>query len=615
MVCGQNPGMIRSLVPTLGAVLLTCACAAPIASNHSPEAAGAPVTVGIVAINDFHGNIEPPHQSVPVTQPDGRVIQVPAGGAAWLASAIDAVRARHPNHLTVSAGDLIGASQLSSGLFLDEPTIGVWNRIGLDYNAVGNHEFDNGVEELRRKQTGGCKQHSVRRPCQVERFRGASFSFLAANVITADGHTLFPATALRSFGTGRTRVSVGLIGLTLRNTEHLVSREGLEGVRFQDEAQTINALVPQLKAEGADAIVVLIHQGGRTRGKPDPQGCEALWGDIVPVLDKLDSRIDVVVSGHTHWDYVCDYGKINPAKPFLLTSAGVYGELVTDISIQIDPRSHRVVGKQAYNVIVQSPGYPGIRGPLVNTDLYPQFKPRPDIAAYVDRYVAAAKAFSLRHAGKLAGIAERPGGDGSHSGGTLGSLIADAQLAATASAGAQIAFTNPFGIRAPHQLVPARDGTLTFGQLYLVQPFSNTLVTQTMTGTEIKAVLEQGFDNVDPVQVLAPSNGFFFSFDMSRPVGDRVVMMTLNGAPIDPAKYYRVTTNSFLASGGDSFSGFTMQRDAVIGMRDIDALEAWLKALPPRPVPSDTRYQDLRPDVTSPGPQAMNKQVLPEPGP
>jgi 5'-nucleotidase len=212
-------------------------------------------------------------------------------------------------------------------------------------------------------------------------------------------------------------------------------------------------------------------------------------------------------------------------------------------------------------------------------------------------------------------MAERPDGDSSRTGGTLGSLIADAQLAATAEAGAQVAFTNPFGIRAPHQLVPAPDGTLTLGQLYQVQPFNNTLVTQTMTGTEIKAVLEQGFDNVDPVQVLAPSHGFFFRFDMSRPVGERVVTMTLNGAPIDPAKDYRVTTNSFLASGGDSFSGFLKQRDAVIGMPDIEALEAWLKALPPRPVPSDTRYQNLQPDITSPRPQTMNSRTLPAPRP
>jgi 5'-nucleotidase len=603
--------MSHRLFATFAAAVLIVASTAPTTAPGKAPATRQPVTVGIAAINDFHGSIEPPHQSVPVTQADGRVIQVPAGGAAWVASAIDSLRAKYHNHLTVSAGDLIGGSQLNSALFLDEPTIGVWNRIGLDFNAVGNHEFDSGVEELRRKQAGGCIQHTVRKPCLVEQFKGANFSFLAANVVAADGHTLFPASALRRFGTGRNRVTVGLIGLTLKDTGHLVSPEGIEGFHFEDEVQTINALVPQLKAKGADAVVVLIHQGGRTRGSPDPQGCERLWGDIVPILDKLDSRVDIVVSGHTHWDYVCDYATINPGKPFLVTSAGIYGELVTDISIQIDPRAHRVVGKQAHNVIVQSPGYPNARGPTVNTDLYPRFEPRPDIAEYVARYADAGRAYAQRKVGSLAGPVERPKGDSSNAGGTLGNLIADAQLAATAGAGAQIAFMNAFGIRAPHRLVPAADGSLTFGQLYQVQPFNNTLLTQTMTGAEIKAALEQGFDATDPVQVLAPSHGFFFSFDMSRPIGDRVVTMTLNGAPIDPAKDYRVTTNSFLANGGDSFAQFMKQRDAVPGMSDVEALEAWLKALPPRPVPSDLRYQDLRPDITPVKPPTMNSQALP----
>jgi 5'-nucleotidase len=592
--------------------LLTAGCAAPMGSRPGGAAvAGRPVTVGIVAINDFHGNIEPPRQSVPVTQPDGSVVQVPAGGAAWVASAIDSIRAKYPNHLTVSAGDLIGGSQLNSALFLDEPTIGVMNRIGLDFNAVGNHEFDSGVEELKRKQTGGCIQHTAHRPCQVEPFKGAQFMFMAANVLTAEGGTLFPATALRSFGNGRDKVTVGLIGVTLKGTEHLVSPEGIKGVRFVEEVETINALVPQLKAKGADAVVVLIHQGGRTKGSPNPQGCEALWGEILPILDKLDTRIDVVVSGHTHWDYVCDYATINPAKPFLLTSAGVFGELVTDIAIQIDPRSHRVVSKSAHNVIVQSPGYANARGPIGNTALYPQFEPRPDIAQYVARYTEAGKAYTQRKVGSIAGLVERPQGDASRTGGTLGNLIADAQLAASAGAGAQIAFMNPFGIRAPHQLSPGPDGSLTFGQLYQVQPFNNTLVTQSMTGAELKAVIEQGFDQVDPVQVIAPSQGFFFAFDMTRPVGDRVVKMTLNGVPIDPAREYRVTTNSFLASGGDSYSGFAKQRNAVIGMSDIEALESWLKAVPARPVPAETRYQDMHPEVTPPKPPTMNSQPLP----
>ena len=565
------------------------ACAGPMASRGG----GGPVEVGIVAINDFHGSLESPKQSVPVMQPDGSVIQIPAGGAAYLASAIDGIRAKYPHHLTVSAGDMIGGSALVSALYLDEPTIGAMNRIGLNFNAVGNHEFDSGTEELLRKQTGGCTQHTARKPCQVEPFKGAEFDFLAANTLRADGKTLFPATALRTFGKGRRKVSVGLIGATLTGTATLVSPDGIRGITFADEADTINAGVAALKAQGADAIVVLIHQGGRTSGAPNPQGCEALSGAILPILDRLDPRVDVVASGHTHWSYVCDNGTRDPARPFLLTSAGVFGELVTDIRLAIDPASGKVVARDARNVIVQSEGYTASRGAIGQSDRYPRFTPRPDIAEYVAKYAAASREFALRPAGRIGGIPVRPQGDRSRFGGSLGNLIADAQLAATTGAGAQIALMNPFGIRAPHTLIPSADGSVTFGQIYAVQPFNNELVTKTLTGAQLKAVLEQNFSGTDPVSVLTPSRGLAYNFDLSRPEGDRVVALTLNGEAIRPEARYRVTTNSFLAGGGDSYTVFATGTDAVIGMSDIAALEAWLQAVPPRAVPEEERTADV----------------------
>ena len=591
-----------------------------------PREALAPVEVGIVAINDFHGALEPPKQAVPTILPgdrrvvprlgeqfleqSDRVVAVPAGGAAWLASAIDGVRSKYANHVTVSAGDLIGASQLASSLYLDEPAIGVMNRIGLDFNAVGNHEFDRGAAELKRLVAGGCQPLAARKPCQLERWAGARFPFLAANSIRPDGGTLFPATGLKTFGSGRRKVTIGFIGATLKLTSDLTAKENLQGVTFADEAETINAAVPRLKAQGADAIVVLIHQGGRTDTKvaPNPSECVGLSGAIRPILDRLSNDVDVVVSGHTHWAYVCDYAAFNPAKPFLLTSAGVFGELVTDIALMIDPATRRVVAKSARNVIVQSPGYRNTRGDIVLQPDFPQFAPRADIAAYVARYVAASKDFIERPVGKLGGLVERPGGDGSNKGGSLGNLVADAQLAATRKAGAQIALMNVFGLRAPSQIAPAADGGVTFGQLYAVQPFANDLATQTLTGAELKAVLEQGFDANQPVQFLSPSQGFSYSVDMARPEGRRVVAMTLDGVAIDPAKSYRVTTNSFLANGGDSFSGLAGQRDVAIGGTDIDALEAWLKTDPARAAPLEERVIDLNPAVTPKKPGPMSAQ-------
>ena len=577
---------LARLLPAVALLPLLAACAGQ--GSIRTAAPEAPVTVGIVAINDFHGALEPPRTAVLVPDGQGNARPVPAGGAAFLASAVDSVRAKYSNHVTVAAGDLTGASQIASSLFLDEPAVGVLNRIGLDFNAVGNHEFDQGADELLRKQNGGCAQHSARKPCQIEPFAGAKFRYLSASTYRADGSTLFPGTALRSFGKGRRKVQVGFIGLTLKGTTDLVTPEGIRGLTFGDEAEAINAAVPRLRKAGADAVVVMIHQGGYTSGIPDPGACQNLTGEILPILKRLGPGVDVVVSGHTHWSYVCDYGKIDPARPILLTSAGVYGQLLTDITLEIDPRAGKVVARRARNVVVQSDPYVSPRGPVNEATDLPRFAARADVAAYVGKYAQAAKAYSLRPVGKLSGPAVRaPSGGIANQGGSLGNLIADAQLAASAGAGAQIAFMNPFGIRTP--LNPAADGTLTFGDIYACQPFNNTLVTQTMTGAELKAVLEQGFDDSGPVQVLSPSAGFSFRFDRSRAVGSRVVAMMLNGQPIDPAANYRVTTNSFLANGGDSFSLFTRQRDAVTGISDLEALEAWLKAVPPRQVPGEER--------------------------
>ncbi|WP_309141106.1 5'-nucleotidase C-terminal domain-containing protein [Novosphingobium sp. G106] len=387
-------------------------------------------------------------------------------------------------------------------------------------------------------------------------------------------------------------MTIGFIGLTLKGTPDLVSHDRIAGLTFADEADTINAAVPALKAQGTDAVVVLIHQGGKTDEFSNVSGCQNLKGEIAGILDRLDTRVDVVVSGHTHWPYVCDYAKMNPAKPFLLTSAGVYGELVTDITLSIDPATHRVVGKRATNVVVQSQPYTASRGPVPNNDVVPRFEPRADISAYVGRYVEAAKAFSERPIGKLSGPSQRREIGNVDYGGPAGNLIADAQLAATKSAGAQISFMNPFGIRAP--IVPSADGSVTFGMIYQTQPFNNDLVTFTLSGAELKAVLEQSFADSGPEQFLTPSAGFSYTVDRQAPAGSRVSAMSLNGTPVDPATDYRVTVSTFLANGGDGFSAFDKQRNVVLGPTDIDALEAWIKAVPVRQVPTESRVFEAK---------------------
>ncbi|EJL24157.1 bifunctional UDP-sugar hydrolase/5'-nucleotidase [Novosphingobium sp. AP12] len=570
------------------AVSLLAACAAPQATHPitATPAASGPVEVGIIGINDFHGALEPPGQSVNVKQADGTLLPVPAGGGAWLASAVDSIKARHANNVVVAAGDLTSASQLASSLYLDEPAVGVMNRVGVEFNAVGNHEFDRGWKELQRLQNGGCEKTGRLRPCQLEQFAGAQYKYLSAATFKADGTTLFPATGLKTFGSGANKVTIGFVGLSLKSVPTLVSPDQVAGLTFGDEAEAINKAIPVLRAEGADAVVVLIHQGGKTP-VGDPNGCADFAGDITPILDHLAPGVDVVVSGHTHWSYVCDYKPANGNAPILLTSAGVYGELVTDITLKIDPSAHRVISKAAHNVIVQSTPYKATRGDIANTDAFPRFEPRADVAAYVKQYKDASLSLVARPVGKIVGAAAKSDGEESGTGGSLGNLIADGQLAATRVVGAQVSFTNPFGIRA--SLVPAADGTVTFGQLYAVQPFNNELVTMTLTGDQLRAVIEEGLDDNGPKQVLSPSAGLMFRYDMTRPSGSRIKTLTLDGKPVAGRASYRVSVVNFLAEGGDGYTTFTKGTDRVRGAIDIEAFEDWIKAVPVRQVPQENR--------------------------
>jgi len=574
-------------------------------ARQSPQRKGkrAPVEIGIAAFNDFHGALLNPHQAVLVPNGSGQKgaagqFQLPAGGAAWFASAVDSVRGKYPNHVTVSAGDLISGSPITSSLFLDEPTVGVMNRLGLDFNAVGNHEFDRGRKELLRMAHGGCEQNTTRKPCALEPYKTPAFPFLAANTITQDGTPLLPPTGTKFFGTGKRRVGIGFIGMTLRGTGDISPPAGVKGLHWADEAETANALAPKLRAQGVDVVALLLHQGGRVRNDPaDPNGCEGLYGDIGEILDRLDPSIDLVISGHTHWAYVCDYVGKKPNKDgtphhFLLTSAGLWGQEVTDIRLLVDPARHRLISAKAHNVVVQSAPYQSAKGMVSGSDTVPRFAPRADIAAYVQRYVDAATQYSARPAGFIAQAAVK--NEGNH-GGPLANLIADAQLAATKDAGAQISFMNPFGVRA--SLLPAEDKSLTFGQIYAVQPFGNTLMTLTMSGAQIKATLEEGFDATGAEQALSPSQGFAYSYDRSQPIGSRITSMTLEGRPLDMAASYRVTVADFLANGGDTFFTFTKGTQRTTGPLDLAALEAWLAQTPPRALPEDNRDTNLRPDI------------------
>ncbi|HTK58308.1 MAG TPA: 5'-nucleotidase C-terminal domain-containing protein [Sphingomicrobium sp.] len=566
------------------AIFVSLALLSACTTTPPSSVATAPVEVQILAINDFHGNIEPPQLTVPAADSP-----VPAGGAAYLASALNALRT--PNSVTVAAGDLIGASPISSALFLDEPTIKALGMAGLELASVGNHEFDKGSAELLRMQKGGCEKYTRRQPCALEPFRGANFQYLAANVVGANRQPLFPGAAIKQVGP----VKIGFIGMTLKETKTLVSPSGVAGLEFKDEAETANALVPGLKAAGANEIVLLIHQGASIGGKYYDQSCPGLAGDILPILAKLDPAIGLVVSGHTHNAYICRVPMAGGGTR-LLTSAGKYGALVTDIRLTFDRPGGALTGEQGSFVIVQ--GEP-IKTARLTAPLVPAhrvFPADPEVAALVKRYHDAAAGEANRPVGRLAGAVTKPDDIDQES--TAAEFIADAQLFVAKDpqrGNADLALMNNGGART--DLLPEADGTVRFGQVFAMQPFANNVVTKSYTGAEIKEVLEQQFDSglntVARSNLLMPSGNFRFSYDKSRPSGQRIVTMMLNGKPIDPARTYRVAINNFLASGGDNFTLFAGGRNAVDAGLDLDTTEAYLATNPPVPVLG--RITDLTP--------------------
>jgi 5'-nucleotidase len=549
-------------------------CLAVAACSTNAPAPNGPLKVKLIAFNDFHGNLEPPGSSIrapengAAPEDDPRDVAVPAGGLARFATLVEQLAAENPNHVITSSGDMIGASPLVSALFLDEPTIEAMNALGVDFNSVGNHEFDRGVDELKRKQTGGCAKYTeALTPCaNGHTFEGAKFRYLAANVIDRKtGQPIFPAYGIKTFE----GVRIGFIGLTLKGTDQIVDPTGIASVEFRDEASTINAAAAALKAQGVHALVVLIHEGGFSKQRYHEKACPELTGDILPILDKLDPDIDVVASAHTHQPYVCTY------RNFLLTSAASFGRLVTDIDLELDRTTGRVTRKAAVNRIVASEGF----GSVPVQAGYPLLAPDAAMTAHVARYVDAVAPFANRPVGRAtATLSNREDADGQSA---LGGILSDADLFMTRKAGAQIALLNPGSVRAPVE--PIGD-VVTYGALFKSEPFGNNLVTMTMTGAELKAVLEQQWiPTRQSAMILQVSQGFTYSYDATRPIGSRVFAdsMKLDGAPMRPDAEYRVTINSFMASGGDGFTVFTEGRNKATGMIDVDAAEAYFKARSP----------------------------------
>ncbi len=517
--------------------------------NGNGAANSKEIDLQILAINDFHGNIATSSSSFGGT-----------GRADYLAANIAAREADAPgNSIFVSAGDLIGASPLISALFHDEPTIEAMNLLGLDINGVGNHEFDEGPDELLRMANGGTHPDDGDFGGTV--FEGADFEFLAANVVDDEtGDTLFPAYTIRNYQ----GVKVAFIGMTLEGTPTIVTPSGVAGLTFNDEVETVNALVPQLQKNNVESIVVLLHEGGMSDGGPQDCG-SGLTGPIAEIVPLLDDAVDLVIAGHTNDEFVCEIdGK-------WVTMADNAGRLFTDIDVTLNRVTKDLTVRSIENV----------------GNLQGGVTPDPTVTSLIDFYGALSAPLANQVIGSITADILRSGNAAGES--ALGDVIADVQLAATAPVGfgeAQIAFMNPGGIRDDLFFAEVSGaeaaGEVTYEEAFSVQPFGNSLVTMTLTGAQIEALLEQQFGNPGPgaSRILQVSDGFTYTWDASAPEGSRVDPDTIKvgGITVGPGDSYRVTVNSFLADGGDNFTVLRDGTDRLGGEVDIDALVTYFGA-------------------------------------
>jgi 5'-nucleotidase len=550
-----------------------------------------PVAVRLIGINDFHGNLESAYLSLalqdPGAPPGSPVVFVPAGGAAPLAGLVKRLRADAPHSIVLGAGDLIGAAPLVSTLFRHETTIGILNDMGLEVSALGNHEFDAGVAELKRVIRGGCAPNAPESSitsCIDSRYGGTRFKYIAANVVDTKKRGLVAPYAIKYFE----GVPIGFIGGVTKTTPQMVTPSGVKGVSFQDEADATNRAVKQLRARGVKAIVAIFHEGFEL-GTQDKRGdwndttCPEAHGPLLDIARRLEPEIKVVFSGHSHQGYRCEIGGR------LIVQGTSYGRGVSVVDIELDKRTRTLTPVRSINLpVFNERTKTGEREKF--TAIVPEpfaaalREARPDaaIAERVARYTSLVKPKAERQVGRVAGRFSRDGpGDSA-----AGRMIADAQLAATRALGARIAFMNPGGIRAA---LECREPpcTVTFGQAFTMQPFGNSLVVMTLTGEQLKALLEeQRKGTMTEPKFLQPSEGFTYTWQADAAPGSRVADMKLEGEPIDPAKRYRVTVNSFLSEGGDGFEILKDGVDRTGGGQDLDALIAYLTAAERSPIPT-----------------------------
>ena len=538
------PHLFPPLAVLLAALVLGSGC-----SQRPPAQV---VEVNLLALNDFHGHLQPGQFAYSTAEGQPRSLKV--GGIGALSGLLAQLRTQDPKLLLVGAGDLIGGSPPISAMWADEPALRALDLLGMRVSSLGNHELDLGRDELLRQIRGGCESPRADKACRFESaHRGIGFGYIAANLVDgASGEPLFPAYRIEEVRGAR----IAFVGAVLEDVGALIPKQSREGLRTLDEALAINAQVPALLEQGVDAIIAVVHQGGSTPESFDQRDCSRLDGPIVDIARRLDPRIRVVLSGHTHQGYLCRVGEV------LVTQAGAYGRLATHLTLSLDPARDRLLGVRARNLLVDPERY----------------APTAEIAALQQAVERRSQDLLGRPLARL-GASQVPQAFNGAGESPMGNLIADAQLAATAHLGAQAALVNPGGIRAGLMLAPGQT-RVDYGQVASVQPFNNSLTIVTLSGAQLRELLEQQWQK-GTFRPLQPSASLSYRWDPAQPEGRHLVpgSLKIHGRPVADGARYRITVNNFMADGGDNLSVLTRAAERLdTGLNDLEALIEYLQA-------------------------------------
>ena len=552
----QNfPYFARFGCTSVGVIGLAAAIAlAGCSTQPSGPAQSQSVELSIFSINDFHGHIQP-KSPIPISPrlPDaqtGEIKPQAAGGVAYLATVLDKLRAQRKNQVFVAAGDLVGASPQMSSLLKDEPTLSALGDLGLAVSSLGNHDLDAGLPELVRKIRGECATTG----CAWPEFKGASFPYLAANMFEIEtGKRVLPSHILKDVG----GLKIAFVGAVTRDVPKVILPKSIVGLRFADEADTLNALVPELRAAGAQVLVAIMHEGAMYDGAAnDPSyACIGLKGRAVDIAKRLDPAYAIIISGHTHQAYTC---KIDGR---LVVQAGSFGGWLTESRLTFDATG-AVLDAQAVN-------HPVLQG---------IYAPNPAFVALVQRAAALTTAARNKPVATLSRGATRsaaaPFGDS-----PLGNLVADAHLAYAKRRGpVDIGMTNSGGIRADLTVEPGR--TVTLSDLFAIQPFSNDLVALTITGAQLQELIRRQLPKRPGAALLQVSSNLRYQWSQAEGADAVLQSVTFEGKPLDPQRDYRVVVNTFMAEGGNDLNVFKQGRDRLTVGPDIDAFEEWLRENP-----------------------------------